>query len=109
MAQSNEEAAAVCFDRTCTIERIGELKEAMLEALGRNSHVLCDFSQIETTDLAFIQFLYAAKREAKARGGSLHLTGRVPADLRENLLVGGFCSATAESGEELERFLYDFD
>ncbi len=108
MGKNQAEPVKLGFEPNCTIEKLAELKKKVMDILNKNPFVIIDLSKIENADLAFIQFLYAAKREAKERGGDLHFCGKVPASIQENFLIGGFCSAVSDNGEEFERYLYDF-
>lgn len=61
-----------------TLARMGELKLALLEALGRASKVELDVRGATDADAPFLQLVCAAHREALSEGKTLELAGDSP-------------------------------
>ena len=59
----------VRLDGLCTLACAGELKEALLEGQASGSGLRLDLECVEEIDIAVLQLLWAAGREAE-RGGS---------------------------------------
>ncbi len=91
-----------------TVGRIAEIRESLLQAFDRYPKVILNLSRIERIDMAFVHLLYAAKREAEARGQVFRLNGPVADEVAELLQRGGFCKQPASTGQELEEALVEF-
>ena len=87
------------------IEKASSLRTQLLEAFSGGAPVEFDFSGISDLDLPCLQVLYAARREAKTRGLSFRLAGKVSSRIANKLRVSGFVTAVPESGVELEACL----
>ncbi len=89
-------------DATCTIDgefgiyRVAELKPQILALVIDIDDPALDLGNVTEMDAAGLQLLLFARREARARGKSLHLT-RVSPVVQEVLQVAGI---SAEAFEE---------
>lgn len=103
-----QDLQVVSLEGDATVAGIEPLHQRLTEALESSSKVLVNVSHVSTMDLAGIQLLYAAKREAEARGVALHLTGTVSDAVREAMEAGGFVKEAPADARELESRLLDF-
>lgn len=67
-------AKQLSFNEELTICNVSEMAEKLLEALQDGSDVVVDLAEVPRMDVAVLQVLLAAQKEAKVRGGSLVLT-----------------------------------
>jgi len=98
----------VSFDGSLTIDRVKEFKNELLEAFSRSDTIFLNMSRAENVDVSFIQLLYAAKKEAKKRGKSFHLTGTVHETIVRAFVLAGVTKGASTDARDLERSLYDF-
>jgi len=106
--QMEQDLQVVSLEGDATIAGIESLEQRLSEALESSSKVLLNLSHVSNMDLAGIQLLYAAKREADARGVVLHLTGTASDAVREAMEAGGFVKEAPADARELESRLLDF-
>jgi anti-sigma B factor antagonist len=71
--------AASVIGAELTIYRVAELKEQLLAIVAAAPDPSVDLSQVAEIDTAGVQLLLLAQREARARGGELHLRCASPA------------------------------
>jgi anti-anti-sigma factor len=98
----------VSLEGGATIAEAETVRDRLAGAIDGSAKVLVNLSHITRMDLAGIQVLYAARREADARGVAFHLTGSVSDAVREALEAGGFVKEAAADARELEASLLDF-
>jgi anti-anti-sigma factor len=98
----------VSLEGGATIAEAEAVRDRLSEAIDGSAKVLVNLSHITRMDLAGIQVLYAARREADARGVALHLTGTVSDAVREALEAGGFVKKADADARALEASLLDF-
>ena len=65
-----------------TIERAGELKPALLEALNSSENIVIDLEELTDTDLSAVQLLCSAHRASVKLGKQLGIYGRRPEALK---------------------------
>lgn len=103
-----QELQVVSPEGDATVTGVGALKQRLAEALDSSAKVLVNLSHVSEMDLAGVQLLYAAKREALARDIDFHLTGTVSDPVRETLEAGGFVQKAPADARELESVLLDY-
>jgi anti-anti-sigma regulatory factor len=80
-----------------TIGTVGALRETLIEALGRGAVVTLDADDLADVDLAFIQLIEAARKQAVLEGKVLRLSAPANPALTALLDRAGFISgATPE-------------
>ena len=84
------------------IERATSLRAEILDSFSGGGPVEFDFTSIADLDLPCLQILYAARREALARGLSFRLSGKVSSRIGRRLRSSGFVNALPETGADLE-------
>ena len=72
-------ATRIGIEGELTIFAAAELRQRLLDAIGANTEVEVDLSQVSEIDSAGIQLMVAAKREAAARNKLLRFTNHSPA------------------------------
>jgi anti-anti-sigma factor len=103
-----QDLQVVSLEGDATIAEVGTLTTRLSEAIDNSAKVLINLSHVTSMDLAGIQALYAAKKEARARGVALHFTGSASDSVREALEAGGFVKQAPADARELEAGLLDF-
>jgi anti-anti-sigma regulatory factor len=78
------------LDGAMTLRSVGDLQARLLAALAAGDALTVDCTAVEDADIAFVQLLLAARREAVATGKRLLLGGTASGPLHEVLLRGGF-------------------
>ena len=63
----------LAFEGECTLDRAGELKSMLLEALNAEGDLLLDLDNAAAADLSFLQLLCATHRAALKSGKQLFL------------------------------------
>jgi anti-anti-sigma factor len=104
-----QDLQVVSLEGDATIASLQATRERLTEALDNSAKVLVNLSHVSAVDLAGIQMLYAAKKEAEERGVQFHLTGTVSDAVREALEAGGFLKEAPADARALEAALLDFD
>ncbi|MFP4231095.1 MAG: lipid asymmetry maintenance protein MlaB [Spirochaetaceae bacterium] len=104
-----EDLRVVTLGRQVTITEVESQGAELSQAFSASRKVLVKLSHVERMDLSGVQLLYAARKEARERGTSLHLTGTVPDAVRETLKAGGFVAEAPADAGELESVLLDFE
>lgn len=90
------------------VDRSEGLKAELTAALAESSQVLVSLSLLEDLDLACLQVLYAARRQAVAEGKDFHFVGTVPSRIVRRLAASGFLQGNPERAEDFEAGLTDF-
>lgn len=91
------------------VGRIGEAADALRTALAaQRKMTLMSLSGVTDIDLAGVQLLYSARRQADLDGLALHLTGAVPEIVSRRLLQGGFIRRAVSDGRDLGEQLVGF-
>jgi anti-anti-sigma regulatory factor len=103
-----QDLQVVSLEGDATIADVGSLTARLKEAIDNSAKVLINLSHVTGLDLAGIQALYAAKKEARERGVALHLTGTASDSVREAFEAGGFVKQAPADARELEAQLLDF-
>ena len=75
------EAGVLKLEGNWTIERAGELKAALLEAVNNSEHIVIDLGELTDTDLSAVQLLCSAHRTSARMGKRLALGERKPETL----------------------------
>jgi anti-anti-sigma regulatory factor len=87
-------ASALATELRAAFDRAGEEVELSLEA-------------VSELDLAGVELLYGAFREAEQRGKSFGLSGRMQPAVARALQNGGFCPDEPEDAEQLPQKLLE--
>jgi len=93
-------------ERALTVKHAAKYKEDILEALKENDTVWINMAHATKLDSAFVQVLYAAKREAVAEKKKLFISGEIPEYLHNALVAGGFIPDETEI--DINKALIDF-
>lgn len=88
---------AVVAPPALTVYRAREFKDEMLAALDRATLLELDLSRVEEIDVAGLQLLLLAKREAERRGKAVVLSHHSPAALE----IIDFCNLAGHFGDPL--------
>ena len=104
-----QDLQVVSLEGDAGVTSVQAVKKRFTEALDSSAKVLVNLSHVSGIDLAGVQLLYAAKREAHSRGVEFHLTGTVSDAVREALEAGGFVQQAPSDARELESVLLDFE
>ncbi len=85
-----------------TIERAGELKDALLPALSDTGPIVLRLEKATDADIAGLQLLCSAYRTALGAGRRLLIEGPVPEAFRRAVEDGGFtrCAGCGAGGTE---------
>ena len=86
----NESSILIRMEGDINITGAAELKKHLLEALAPGKRLLADLERSTELDVAALQLLWAARREALRTGVGFTLTGCVPEDLSIALQDAGF-------------------
>jgi anti-anti-sigma regulatory factor len=105
---SAESIKILSYDGTVGIEKAKDIKNDIIEMLDKYKIVTVNMSRIQTIDLAFIQILYAARREAGTRKKEFHISGTLSEPVKDAFLVGGFCKEVGDDAQTLEKQLFEF-
>lgn len=106
MATSSVSVKVITWEGSITVEKAGDLKTELLDAISQASQVVVSVSMLDYVDLAVLQLLKAAAKEASLAGKVLHLTGTVKPELARVLEVSGFVRKAAENARDLEAELF---
>ena len=98
----------VSLEGGATIAEAEAVRDRLAEAIDGSAKVLVNLSHITRMDLAGIQLLYGARREASARGVTFHLTGTASDAVRDAMEAGGFVKTAPADARELETALIDW-
>lgn len=65
----------IVLDENIGVKTIREFYDALKREIGAGDETVIDFSAVDRVDLAVVQVVIAAAREARARGKTIHLKG----------------------------------
>ena len=88
--EQRKDASAIRLEGAIDIALAAGLKSTLIEALKTGNAVLVALDANADLDVAAIQLLWAAEREAKAAGARFTLDGEVPAGVSASLKDAGF-------------------
>jgi len=71
------------YKGNCTVDRIGELREQLMEAMSRGESTRLSIREVQEADLAFFQLLHAARQSFAEHGVALELAADLPHRLAE--------------------------
>ncbi|MBF0147017.1 MAG: STAS domain-containing protein [Magnetococcales bacterium] len=72
------ETCTLILSGSITIQHATQLKEALLEGISAAKRLMVNLSDLERTDLAVIQLIYAAHRSLMEKGKTLEVEGAIP-------------------------------
>lgn len=104
MDNLGETTGEVRLSGPLTIRRAGELRDALLAALGSHQSIIVDLQDDAEADISFVQLLLAARQSARAQGRQIALKQPGAGPLRTVLDSGGFIDADTAgfwTGKEL--------
>ncbi|HOJ98724.1 MAG TPA: STAS domain-containing protein [Termitinemataceae bacterium] len=87
---TNEEVEMLQWEGSLDISRARHCKESLLEAFDSFQNITVDLTLAEEIDIAIIQLLYAAHKEAQSRGIRFTVTGKVSPGCYRNIELSGF-------------------
>ncbi len=90
-AKGQGRQGALAITGAVTVQRAGELKSLLADALARTDRVAIDLSQVTDVDLCGLQLLCSARRTATQSRKSLALVGPKPDALRRAAEEAGGC------------------
>lgn len=88
--EQREESSVVCLEGTIDIACAAELRTVLLDALQLGHAIRVAAGQVTGLDMTSIQLLWAAQREATARGVGFALAGQMPESASAALRDAGF-------------------
>jgi anti-anti-sigma regulatory factor len=88
--EKGDEADLISLQGVIDISVAADLKSAFLEALKSGKEVRVEFDPDCELDVTVIQLLWAAERDAKARGVGFDVAGQVPAKVAATVKDAGF-------------------
>jgi len=91
------------------VDRSQALKDELTAAIAESSDIHVSLSLIEDLDLACLQVLYAAKRQAGAEGKGFHFSGTVPSRVVRRLAAAGILKGSHQRAEDFEADLIGFN
>lgn len=89
-----------------TLNGLPGVVQQLASAIEEKPSVVVSFTQTHDLDLAAIQVILAARKEAISRGGELRLSGTIEPPVSDRLLASGFISRPVSDGKELESQLF---
>ncbi|MCX7655851.1 MAG: STAS domain-containing protein [Treponemataceae bacterium] len=87
---TNEEVGMLQWEGILDISRARYCKEALLNAFDSFQNVTVDLTLAEEIDIAILQLLYAAYKEAQSRGIRFTITGKLSPACYRNIELSGF-------------------
>ncbi|MFA6504584.1 MAG: STAS domain-containing protein [Treponemataceae bacterium] len=106
MSASSVSVKVVTWEGSPSVEKAAALKEGLVAALAQAAQVVVSLSLMDSIDLAAIQLLIAAQREAEKTGKTFHLTGTIKPDLAHALIVSGFIRKPSENARDIDAELF---
>lgn len=79
------------------IQHAQSLRDALLEAVEKVSHLTLNLEQVSSADLSFTQILCATHRTLLAEGKTLAVAGNIPDAVRETVELTGFKGCAAKN------------
>jgi anti-anti-sigma regulatory factor len=73
-----------------TVQQAEELKENLMQALGKVENIYVDISSVSVADLSFLQLVCAAHRTAVTMQKGFHLSEPIPQHFRHLAEAAGF-------------------
>jgi anti-anti-sigma factor len=65
--EKHQDQCVLRFQGECKVSAAGEIKQALLEALAAGGDIHLDCQNVDEVDLAIVQLLWAAEREARRK------------------------------------------
>lgn len=93
MDNLGETTGEVRLSGPLTIRRAGELRDALLAALGSHQSIILELQDDAEADISFVQLLLAARQSARAQGKQIALKQPSAGSLLAVLNGGGFIDA----------------
>ena len=92
-----------------TLNGLSDVVAELNEAIADKPSVVISFTEARDIDLATIQVILSARKEAESRNGDLSLSGTIDANISDRLRSAGFTSRPVSNGKELEVELFGGD
>jgi anti-anti-sigma regulatory factor len=96
--EKREDQCVLRFQGECTVTTAGEVKQTLLEGLAAGGDLRIDLQHAHEIDMAVLQLLWAAEREASRKGRQFR--SEVPAALARSARDAGFERFPGSGGEE---------
>jgi anti-anti-sigma regulatory factor len=85
-----QEEVVLIMEGALTIERAGEVKEMILNAMRNSATVVIRFMENSRIDISFLQLVCAAHRSALSAGKHLKLVQEMPDSLLKEIRSAGY-------------------
>jgi anti-anti-sigma regulatory factor len=85
-----KEEVVLIMEGALTIERAGEVKEMILNAMRNSATVVMRFMENSRIDISFLQLVCAAHRSALSSGKHLKLVQDIPDSLLKEIRSAGY-------------------
>lgn len=92
-SKEQSETKTLALDGDCTLDRVLELKDVLLEALKDGASLKLDLREVASADLSFLQLLCSAHRAALKHGQELTFGPLPSAAFTDAVECAGFCRA----------------
>lgn len=89
--ERQEAGEVLTIEGAMTVQRAGELKARLVDALARSDRVAIDLSRVTEVDLCGLQLLCSAQRTAPQSRKRLAIAGPVPEVFRSAAADAGVC------------------
>jgi anti-anti-sigma regulatory factor len=87
-------SGVLTFSGELTVEHVGEMRTALIQALADADHVEMDFSGVTEVDFFCLQLLCSAHRTSLRLNKRVNFVGSQPAKFRETLEAAGYSRVT---------------
>ena len=85
-----QEDVVITMKGAMTIERAGELKQMLLDAMRESGSLVIRFVENSGIDISFLQLICAAHRSAIVSGKKIKIDQNIPESLLEKILSAGY-------------------
>jgi anti-anti-sigma regulatory factor len=104
----SDNTKVLSLEGSMTVDRCEDVKKQITDLLGTHGQVILNLNRVERIDLAFVQVMYAAKREAEELGKELHLHGSLQKEVSDTFLYAGLTREGCMDARVLESHLIEF-
>jgi ABC-type transporter Mla MlaB component len=88
--EKSGKAGVLKFEGEVTVQQAEEIKDKLMQALGRVENIYVDISKVSEADLSLLQLMCSAHRTAVTMHKGFHISGPVPEYLRQLAEMAGF-------------------